>query len=77
MKKFLTVYASVFTTIWIGYGIYAWWSGKESASLILGFGIAFSAVICLASWFSYWLMCHYKKVDRVAKNILSNAQNKQ
>ncbi len=76
VKKFLTMYAVLFTAIWVGYGIYALWTNQESAHLILGLGVAFSIVICLASWFSYWLMRHYKRVDSMAKNILSNSKNK-
>ncbi|MFU0788886.1 hypothetical protein JNUCC74_14530 [Cerasibacillus sp. JNUCC 74] len=76
MKKFLAIYAIGFSLIWVGYGIYAIWSHHDSATLILGFGIAFSIVICLASWFSYWLMRHYKRIDKMAKDILSNTPKK-
>ncbi len=71
MKKFFLIYASVFALIWTGYGLYAVLAGKPSANLILGFGIGFSVFIFAASWFSYWLMGHYKKVDKMAKEILS------
>jgi hypothetical protein len=71
MKKFFMIYASVFALIWIGYGLYAVISGIPSANLILGFGFAFSILIFAASWFSYWLMGHYKRVDNMAKEILS------
>lgn len=71
MKKFFVIYASVFALIWIGYGLFAVISGVPSANLILGFGIAFSILIFATSWFSYWLMGHYKRVDRMAKEIIS------
>ncbi|GAB3798265.1 hypothetical protein [Virgibacillus kimchii] len=71
MKKFLIIYASVFALIWIGYGLYAVITGSPSANLVLGFGIAFSIIIFAASWFSYWLMGHYKRVDHMAKEILT------
>ncbi|UJL45610.1 hypothetical protein KFZ58_14575 [Virgibacillus sp. NKC19-16] len=70
MKKFLFIYASVFSLIWIGNGIYAFITDKPSSGVILGFGIAFSIVIFVASWFSSWLMGHYKKVDTMAKEII-------
>ncbi|MFD2761119.1 hypothetical protein [Lentibacillus juripiscarius] len=71
MKKFFIIYASVFALIWTGYGLYAVLTGKPSANVILGFGIGFSIFIYAASWFSYWLMGHYKKVDKMAKDILT------
>jgi len=71
MKKFFMIYASVFAVVWIGYGLFAVITGIPSANLILGFGIAFSIIIFAASWFSYWLMGHYKRVDNMAKEILS------
>lgn len=71
MKKFFIIYASIFALIWTSYGLFAVITGKPSANLILGYGIAFSIVIFAASWFSYWLMDHYKKVDRMAKEVLT------
>lgn len=71
LKRFFITYATVFALIWIGYGLFSVVTGKPSASLILGYGIAFSIVIFAASWFSYWLMGHYKKVDQMAKEILT------
>ncbi|WP_164667928.1 hypothetical protein [Virgibacillus doumboii] len=71
MKKFLFIYALVFSLIWVGYGLYAVFTNQPSANVILGFGVAFSIAICAASWFSYWLMGHYKKIDDMAKRILA------
>ncbi|ALX50287.1 hypothetical protein [Lentibacillus amyloliquefaciens] len=71
LKRFFIIYASVFAFIWIGYGLFSVVTGKPSANLILGYGIAFSIVIFAASWFAYWLMGHYKKVDKMAKDILT------
>ncbi|GAA0610363.1 MULTISPECIES: hypothetical protein [Virgibacillus] len=71
MKRFLFIYGLVFSMIWIGYGLYSVFTNQPSANLILGFGIAFSVVICAATWFSYWLMGHYQKIDAMAKRILA------
>jgi len=71
MKRFLYLYATVFSLIWLGYGLYAVISNKPSASNILLFGIAFSIVIFGASWFSNWLMGHYRRVDKMAKELLN------
>ncbi|WP_163971490.1 hypothetical protein [Oceanobacillus halotolerans] len=71
MKKFLYIYALVFSIIWIGYGLYALLTNQPSAHILLGFGVAFSIVIFATSWLSGWLMNHYKNIDAMAKKILS------
>ncbi|MBP1950519.1 hypothetical protein SAMN05216232_1113 [Virgibacillus subterraneus] len=71
MKKFLFIYALAFSLIWVGYGLYSVITNQPSANLILGIGVAFSLTIFAASWFSYWLMGHYKNVDALARKILS------
>lgn len=70
-KRFFIIYASVFSLIWIGYGLYAVISRQSNAGLILGIAIAFAVVMTLATWFSYWLMGHYKQIDNLAKEIIS------
>lgn len=77
VKKFLFIYASVFSVIWIGYGIYAMLTNQPSAGLVLSFGLAFSVVVFAASWFSTWLMGHYKKIDSMAKNIIGEKRNER
>lgn len=71
LKPFLLIYALVFSLIWIGYGIYAVITHQPSANLLLGIGIAFTIVMAMATWFSYWLMGHYKRIDNLAKEIVS------
>jgi len=77
MKKFLFIYALVFTFIWTGYGIYAVITDQPSAGLTLGFGLAFSIIIFTASWFSSWLMSHYKKIDTMAEKIIGKERKKR
>ncbi|MUV37726.1 hypothetical protein JNUCC1_01532 [Lentibacillus sp. JNUCC-1] len=72
LKKFMIVYAGVFSLIWVGYGIYAVATQQPSGGTVLGFGLGFSVVVCLASWLAYWLMGHYGRIDRMAKDILAN-----
>ncbi|SJZ62211.1 hypothetical protein [Garciella nitratireducens] len=69
MKKFLMIYASVFSFIWIGTGIYAIITNQPSHYGVLLFGLAFSFTIFLTSWFSNWLIKHYKKIDTMTKNL--------
>lgn len=75
MKKFLLFYASVFACIWTGYGVYAVITNQPSASTVLIYGLAYSVFIFAASWFSSWLMKHYKKVDAMAKEMTFKKSN--
>jgi len=77
MKKFLFIYALTFSLIWTGYGVYSLLTNQPSAGLIFGFGVAFSIVIFATSWFSSWLMNHYKKVDTMAKNMIGKKRREK
>lgn len=77
LKRFLFIYAIGFSIIWVGYGVFAIVTNQPHAVTVLGFGIAFSIVVCLASWFAYWLMNHYKRVDKMAKEIITHAKKKR
>lgn len=77
MKKFLLIYAMVFSFIWTGYGLYAVITHQPSAGLILSIGVAFSVVIFAASWFSSWLMGHYKRIDMMAKKIIGEGRKEK
>lgn len=68
-KRFLFIYASVFTIIWIVAGIKATISDPSTGYVLLLFGLAFSIVIFLASWFSNWIMEKYRQIDTMAKAI--------
>ncbi|RKO60781.1 hypothetical protein [Caldibacillus debilis] len=70
MKRFFLGYALAFSAVWIGYGIYSAFAGFPHAAALLAFGFAFSAVLFLASWFSYWLMGYYKNADQLTEKIL-------
>lgn len=65
------MYAAVLSLFWIGYGLYAFITNQPSGGIILGFGVAFSFCLFMASWFSSWIMGHYKKIDNMAKTILN------
>lgn len=71
LKKFLFTYATVLSLIWIGYGVYALIANQPSSGVILGFGIAFSVCLFIASWFSSWIMRHYKRIDSMAKTMFT------
>lgn len=77
LKKFLFIYANLFSLIWIGYGIFAVLTNQPNHNFLLGFGIAFAVVIFAASWFSYWLMGHYKRIDKMAKQVLSTSRKQR
>lgn len=72
MKKFFFIYASVFACIWTGYGLYAVITSQPHANTVLIYGLAYSAFIFATSWFCYWLMGHYKRIDKMAEETLSN-----
>ena len=69
MKKFFIIYANIFAIIWIGTGLYALISGQPKAFNTFLFGLAFSIVIFLASWFSYWMINRIKQIDAMAREI--------
>lgn len=69
MKKFFLIYASVFACIWTGYGLYAVITKQPHANTVLIYGLAYSVLVFLASWFAHWLMNHYKKVDAMAEEM--------
>ncbi len=77
LKRFLFLYANLFSWIWIGYGIYAVVTDQPNGKFLLGFGVAFAIMIFAASWFSYWLMGHYKRIDKMAKQVLSSSRKRR
>lgn len=68
MKRFFIIYTIMFSSIWIGSGIYALATNKPSAMNLLIFSLAFTVIMILAVMFSYGLMNYYKKIDRLMKN---------
>lgn len=74
LRRFLFIYALAFSVIWIGYGIYSIVTNQPNAINVLVFGIAFAGLVSATSWFSYWLMGHYKRIDKLAKETFSNAK---
>ncbi|MBA4603239.1 hypothetical protein [Thermoactinomyces mirandus] len=77
LKRFLFLYANLFSLIWIGYGTYAVVADQPNGQFLLGFGVAFAIVIFAASWFSYWLMGHYKRIDQMAKHVFSSSRKQR
>lgn len=64
MSRFAKLYATLFSVIWIGYGLYSVYQQTPSSGLILLLGIAFSITIIAATWFSQWILKKYRILDQ-------------
>ncbi len=73
-KTYAVIYASVFSGIWIIYGIVALLRDYQSAEVIFGFGLAFAGMVWLTTWFSKWLMKYYKTLDEIREKELKRKQ---
>ncbi|GEL08086.1 hypothetical protein [Salisediminibacterium halotolerans] len=69
-KRYAIAYASVFSAIWIGYGLYSVITDQPGAMTILLFGIGFAIFVSLLTWFATWIVKHYQKIDVASKEIL-------
>ena len=75
MSRFAKLYVTVFSVIWIGYGLFRIIQNKPAGLTVLLFGIAFSVVFFFATWFSQWVLWNYQKVDRQSKEIAAQLKN--
>ncbi|WP_042426490.1 hypothetical protein [Geomicrobium sp. JCM 19039] len=77
LRKLSFWYTLAFVVIWNGYTVFHWLSGQPNGLSLFLFGIAFTVVLLAATWFSRWLMGHYKVVDEKANVILTQAKSKK
>ncbi|MBB6451456.1 hypothetical protein HNR44_003467 [Geomicrobium halophilum] len=71
LRKISFWYTLAFIVLWNGYAVQQYFTGQPGAVQLFFFGIGFTVILLGATWFSRWLMKHYKVVDEKADEILS------
>jgi ABC-type nitrate/sulfonate/bicarbonate transport system permease component len=71
VTRFSKFYITLFTAIWMGYGLYSLLVSKQNGIIGFFFGLGFSIVFSIAVWFSEWLMKNYRRIDQMSKEALS------
>ncbi|WP_100486065.1 hypothetical protein [Sporolactobacillus pectinivorans] len=71
MSSFAKFYVSVFSIIWVGYGLFSVLMKQSHSLALLLFGISFAVVFFLTTWFSQWIFRNYKRIDAMAKTIFA------
>lgn len=77
LRKISFWYTLVFILLWNGYTAQQFFAGENGAVQLFWFGIGFTVILLATTWFSRWLMKHYKVVDKKANEILSTKFKKQ
>ncbi|SDJ09048.1 hypothetical protein [Natribacillus halophilus] len=71
LRKISFWYTLAFIIFWNGYTLHQYITGQPNVLQLFLFGIGFTVLLLATTWFSRWLMSHYKVVDEKAEEILS------